>query len=589
MSKWKKKISLLFDSVRAHPYAAAFISCFLFGITTFCSIDNITVLSYPLLFFFCAVIGLYIYKESGFEKRSGIISVGYSLVLFVVLSLILLTKQVVMLGTAVMVIGSGTILYLFFRKKLSAKHMIVIIMLIGIGVRIMKVLGASMVLRQHDVGYFSEDASQIMTVYEGTDPEMFTRHGGGHSGYIEYIFATGSLPDVDPTKVWSFYNPPLYHIISALWLRLAVLLAPDYTIATYSLKIVPLFCTIAIMILSYKLFTLMGLKKNGLVAACAIISFCPTFVIFSYQINNDPPSVALMLAALYFTLKWYRDPKIKYIIFAALGLGLGMMTKISVWTVAIPMATTFVYVFFRNIKQHKKIGKLILQYASFLFISVPLAFWCPLRNYLMYKMPFTYVQNVELIDDLQNIGPHEWYERLFDFSPSQFYPPWFNLKLKIGIDHNESNIFVAMFKTSVFSEEYSSKLTVSMIIGCILLFTAMILGVIGFIVMFAKLIREKKMRFENLMITAFMLAMLASFIYFCYGYPDACTQHIRYIPLTIIIGAMYIGSLYGPDDPKPLRINKTDVQEKQKLAARDIGIYALTALVFIYCVFSMQL
>ena len=589
MSKWKERITLLFDSVRAHPYAAAFICCFLFGITTFCSIDDITVLSYPLLFFFCSGIGLYIYKESDFKRKAGIIAIGYSMVLFLILFLILLTKQILLLGTVLMVVGFSTAIYLMLKKKLSAKNMIIIIMLIGIGIRVMKVLSASMIFRQHDVGYFSEDVSQIMTVYNGTDPDMFTHHGGGHAGYIEYIFTTGSLPDVDPSKVWSFYNPPFYHIISALWLRLAVLLAPDYTIACYSLKVIPLFCTIAIMILSYKLFTLMGLKKNGLVAACAIISFCPTFVIFSYQINNDPPSVALMLAALLFTLKWYREPKIKYIIFAALGLGLGMMTKISVWTVAIPMAITFIYVFFRSIKQHKKIGKLLIQYASFLFISVPLAFWCPLRNYLKYKLPFTYVQNVEQIDNLQNIGPHEWYERLFDFSPSQFYPPWFNLKLKIGIDHNESNIFVALFKTSVFSEEYSSKLTVSMIIGCVLLFSAMILGVIGFIAMFVKLVREKEMRFENLMITVFLLAMLASFIYFCYGYPDACTQHIRYIPLSIVIGALYIGKLYGPDDPKPLRINNADVQTKQKLTTRDIGIYSLTALVFIYCVFSMQL
>ena len=42
---------------------------------------------------------------------------------------------------------------------------------------------------------------------------------GGHFGYIGYIYFNKSLPTGDPSLVWCWGNPPLFHIISAIILR----------------------------------------------------------------------------------------------------------------------------------------------------------------------------------------------------------------------------------------------------------------------------------------------------------------------------------------------------------------------------------
>lgn len=43
---------------------------------------------------------------------------------------------------------------------------------------------------------------------------------GGHLGYISYIYHYGKIPDIDPRTVWAYYNPPLYHILSTIWLKI---------------------------------------------------------------------------------------------------------------------------------------------------------------------------------------------------------------------------------------------------------------------------------------------------------------------------------------------------------------------------------
>lgn len=61
----------------------------------------------------------------------------------------------------------------------------------------------------------------------------------------------------------------------------------------------------------------------------------------------------------------------------SLCVGLGMMTKLSVWMVAPAIAFVFLYVFFKNLKDFKKY---LVQFLCFGVVCAPLALWWQVRN-----------------------------------------------------------------------------------------------------------------------------------------------------------------------------------------------------------------
>ena len=412
--------------------------------------------------------------------------------------------------------------YLLGAGKLSARRIILLLLAGGFIMRLSYVLMMPSTMLQHDV-------------YE-------LGNGNGHSGYIEYLYANGHLPDYDVRNTDQFYHPPLHHIFAAIWMHLQTFFGIEYADAYENVQILSLFYSSVCLILSYRIFCRAGLNKAARIGATAIIAFCPILYIMSGSMNNDILSIAFTLGAILNTMKWYEDRRIRNILPIALCVGLGMMTKLSVWMITPAIAFVFIYVFFSDLK--KWIPTLV-QYSVFLMVCAPLALFWPVRNFLRWRVPFTYVQRLSDTSH-QYVGHLDTTSRLFDFSPFLFKnvaPQFVNTEEH----YNDYNPLVGLFKTSVFDEGIRTR-KFPLIEGYshFLFWTAVVLGLIGFCAMIFLFIRKKR---SPLIIRIFLGLVygiiLVMYYVFCFSFPHVCTMNIRYgVPL-IVIGALSVGFLLG--------------------------------------------
>ncbi len=426
---------------------------------------------------------------------------------------------------AVMNIGLAAVgavfLFLAAADKLTVRNIILLLFAAGFIMRLTYVLSIPYDRFQHDVYSFGR--------------------GSGHSGYIEYIFANGHLPDFDVTTVDQFYHPPLHHIIAAVWLRLQTVCGISYENAFENIQILTLFYSTLCLILSYKIFRRMGLKDSGLITATAVITFCPAFYIMAGSVNNDILSIAFILGAVLNTLYWFKNRSMGRIICIALCIGLGMMTKLSVWMVAPAVAFIFIYVFFKELKSVKTY---IVQYLVFLAVCAPLGLCWSVRNYLSWGVPFTFVQKLSE-NSSQYIGDTPLMTRLFSLDSIQFDDVAEQFTM-FGGEYNEYNPLVGFFKTSVFDEGIAIR-HYPLIEGFnkILFWSAVILGIAGFAAMIYMFFKKKNQVSVPVRIftAIFYSVMLGCYYLFCFEFPHVCTQNIRYgLPL-IVIGALSLGFL----------------------------------------------
>lgn len=431
--------------------------------------------------------------------------------------------------------GAGMILILtaFFllgpkKYKFWDRDMVFLIFAIGFIFRLVYVQETDYIIRQHDVS--------------GTH---------AHLEYIERLANGEGLPDSDVTKLWQFYHPPVWHAICALVVKVHDLLGIWLDSAYENLQMISLFCSSAIMFISHRLFRLFGLKKIPLCIACGIVAFHPTFIILSGSINNDVMSLMLSLLSVVLAIKWFRKPTFLNILALALSIGFAMGVKLSGGLVALGVAILFAIRLFG--KEYPKKGRLMGQFASFGVVCVPLALWWEIRNYILFKTPLAYVPMLSAKSD-QYIGHRSVIARLFDFSSiweTGVYPA----RVPRGYRYYEYNIPTAALKSSVFGEYYIGKESPVLSFAAKILFWSAaalaLISVIAAVYMLIKAARGGKSfaeangftRAELIFPSVCALTMLISYVSFCFRYPHFCTMDFRYIAMTVVFGALYIGLL----------------------------------------------
>jgi len=414
--------------------------------------------------------------------------------------------------------------YFAVTKKLTVRNIILLLFSAGFVVRLNYVLitTVSFKVRQHDLYKFGG--------------------GRGHSGYIEHFYTNGfTLPDINPITKAQFYHPPLHHLLAAVWMRLLTTFGMSYQRAIESLPFLTLFYSMCALVLCERILDQLKLRGFGKIIALAIITFHPTFILFSGSVNNDNLAVLFTLLAIYAALKWYFTPEMKNIILVAVAVGLGMSTKLSVALVAPAIAVLFATkTFFENGDFFKKAWK---QYAVFGVICFPLGLWYYIRNVVKYNIPITYIPKLSISSD-QYVGNYSVYERLFDFSGHPFKNVFINKIINGEGEYFEYNPFVFIIKSSMFGEytftRYYEKIT-----PCcrILLIVNVIIIALSLTAMMYCLIRKSS--FLNYTVKSFIvllyITIMASYFSFVFKFPHNCSMDYRYLAITLVIGAMFIG------------------------------------------------
>ncbi len=453
------------------------------------------------------------------------------------------------------------IFYILFSAKkdsFSERDIIFIIFALGFVFRLVYGISTDFYVRQHDLD---------------------VNYPSGHYAYIKRFYFGEGLPEVNTENSWQFYQPPAWHFLCAVFLRIQTFLKIPIKNAFENLQMISLFCSSAMMFLSYRLFKMFGLKDVPLCIACSIVAFHPTFIILSASINNDILSITLSLVSVILALKWYREPKLKTIVILALSIGISMAVKISAGLVSVGIATLFAIRLFG--KKHKNKLNLVGQFSLFGVICVPIALWWQIRNLILFNVPITYVPKLSEMSN-QYIGFRTVSERLFDFSSlsESVYP--LRVLSSQTFEYFEYNIPLGALKTSVFGEYYlgqNSKFT--LIFANILFWTAFViavLAIIGAVLMIFRAFKDKKC--ENFLPSELIFTLICiftivvSYLKFCFDYAHFCTMDFRYITLCIVFGALYLGLLLN------------DVSKNNKMFGK-VMLYASGINVFMFILSSV--
>ena len=523
-----RQFDLVFDIVMRHPYIFISLACLIMLPLGFAQVRQITsegIVIEALMWIVVLGTVIFIGKPSG-SMKVNVWLFASSVAAIILYSMMVSENEdhsVVMFIPALFILVQLAIV-MWNEKLLNTDRVIMLMMILAVVARYCFVLkfDSTTPYLQHDIGNFKGTA--------------------GHEAYIMYWYKNGLvLPEFDVTALgrWQFYHPPLHHILMAAGMKIFTTLGLPLEWAQQAIQILPMIYSALSMVACYRIFKLVKLEGAGLVVAMIFPCFYPTFIIWSGAYNNDMLTATFMLFAILWTLKWYRNPKIFNIIPIALCLGLGMMTKLSAWMVAPAIAVVFIWVFIRSfIKDKKKLLPLLGQFASFLVVSVPPAFWWGIRNYVKFGTPLTFVseQNFQWMS-VEKIPASQ---RLFDFSLSQLDYPFLAFKA-FRAPYNEYNPFMGLVKTSVFDEYRLPWYFSEMAVALVYIFAITAVVSFGFLVyiMFKKGICGDLTTKIFFMVT--LLTIIVSYYYFCFEYPYVCTENIRYCIPIIPILAMGLG------------------------------------------------
>ncbi len=408
-----------------------------------------------------------------------------------------------------------------YKKKLTTGRLCALILISGFILRLCYISYTDEFTRQHDLG-------------------SFRKMNSSHSGYIMYIMIKHSLPDMDPRGFWQLYHPPLHHVICAAILGVVSKLGFNYktvgpgVLQVFTAAYMELFCVFA-----YLAFKRLGLRGRPLALSLAVVTFHPTLIILSGSLNNDALSALFGMAAVWLVLRWSQTESHIDILLCALCVGLGMLTKLSVVLLAPAIAAVFVVAL---IKKRRRWARFILQFAAFGAVSLPLGLCWPVRNYTRFGVPFNYIPKLdESSGQYIDVPP---VKRLFDFSLYQLSSPFTQWEWEGG-DYNEFNPLIALLKNAMFDEETFFEGSITLQSFCTALFFAGTLtAVLSFAALVIMWIKNKKTPFESkLLLTLVFAVVFGSYVSFCLGYPQVCTENMRYCVPLIFAGAAALGLL----------------------------------------------
>lgn len=412
-------------------------------------------------------------------------------------------------GMAVILAGLWTLVVCWYiEKRLNSSRLLVALIVSGLVLRIGYVLYTPYNLRGHDIGTFI---------------------GYQNVAYIAMIFLHGRLPS---TNIGLFYHPPVAFFLDAMAMKAFAFFTPGKGLTYWmeAAKLVPAFASCSMLIVCNRLFQELGLSRQAVVIAMAVLAFHPTFFILSSSINNDMLMIFFVAVSLLYTVKWYKSKTICNILILAVTIALATTTKVSGVLVALLTAV----VFLKTLLQKQPLGsrrKLTGQFALFALVCLPLGLWYAVRNALLFGQPFSYVLPMSTKSALY-IGWHSLTSRFLSFPIGDLFRNFF------CNPYGDYNIWVYLVKCSMFGE---FSFNTGYPFAGPLLVCNLILIVLSLAAMIWILLARDVSRLTRFMLGGLWFLQMGSFLLFNLKYPFGCTMDFRYIVPTLISGAGFLG------------------------------------------------
>ena len=352
----------------------------------------------------------------------------------------------------------------------------------------------------------------------------------GHLGYIAYLVEYGRLPLAEDPRIDGysiFYNPPLYHIAQALWMKANLALGIAQETAVENLQVVTLMCAFGCVLAVRALVRELGMKEKAQRAAVIAMGFQPAVHILGATLNNDIAMVLCALWCVVFTVRWHRTRRMADILLIALCLGCGMAVKLNCALLIPCIAMVFAVDFFGDLKHMKRY---IGQFAAFLALSVPVAVIWPLYHMIAFEMPLQYVR---LPAESINVSGYSLWERFG-------IPGWHAIRglFYTGIRKVDHNFWMQTLKTGLYDE------MALFAEGTLLWYAAyaLLVAFAGFLLvslaLFIRMLVKGRLGLAGLFLAAYGAILLLSYGRFFLQYPYICSANFRYIAPVLALCAL---------------------------------------------------
>lgn len=396
--------------------------------------------------------------------------------------------------------------------------------------------------------WYVEDISIVKNQH---DTSRFDKEGNyGHTGYIMYLLEENQLPDFDVRGKSQFYHPPLHHYTCAQVLKLQLYFGVDFADACENLQYLTLFYSMVALFAVWQILRALKVGFFPTIAALTVIGFHPTSFLLAGSINNDCMSLMFVLLAVWVTILWTQKPTFVRIVALAFCIGLAMAAKLAAGVVAPAVALVFLYKLIMGIREGKSYKRLLVQFAVFGVICIPLGIGWQVRNYVMYGVPLLYVPKLSVKAD-QYLGMYSAAERFFDWkSLADFgvYPMRTGVQ---GATYFEHCIPLALLKMALFGEysvwkdipSYDVAGNLCFVLQAILILLSFV-GVILAVVRFIKRCKAREPITAKWVSLIFLLiyavTMLYSYATFCFSYPHFCSMDFRYVVPLLMVGCVFL-------------------------------------------------
>ncbi len=403
------------------------------------------------------------------------------------------------------------VIYKVLIEKKDTEKWLKIIMLGGMLMRMLFVLMAGYrAFEYHDAGAFA-----------GPDAEYTA---SGHFGYMEYIMKNWSMPPQDPTKYWSFYNPPLYYIVSAIVLTVTGLFTTA-PLMYESVQIVSL-CFAGLTVWNaYKLLKELNIGRKPLVLIMAIVALHPWFSLAATITTPDTMVMFFSVVILRYLIQWLRVPTTKNTVKIAVVLGLAALTKLSAVMLIPAILFAFLY--------KKRVRQLLIGIA----VCLPMLLFNPLRMMYQFHLQPFWTQTTGFAGDAE-LTP---LQHLVVPAVNEF---GYALPQPLSNGAPGGNIWIQAIRTSLFNElrDDSSWDREFEIVGFMGFYTAVLLavmanaGLVGIFVMKRKTVKTRALAVGTVgtLVTAYVTALIC-FLNYNIDQPFFCTTNYRYIGFTMLI------------------------------------------------------
>ncbi len=436
--------------------------------------------------------------------------------------------------------------YMGMTKRLKTSHLLWVLFVVAYAVRVGYMLYTPAATRQQDT---------------------FTSHFDGHEAYAWTIFSTGKLPS---TNVYQFYHPPLNALAQAGFMKFingitGVVAAifggkeslfeafaqgrPDYIdperyYLYSSCQILSVLYSFFTAIMLVKIVRLFGFSKKTELLLSIFVLFYPRQIQFAGMLNNDGLAYLLATLALYFALKWQKGSKAwGWILGCAASVGLGMMTKLSMATVCMPIAGLFIYEFVRTLQKKENglpLWKCIAQYGGFLCLCAPLGLWFQVYASQKFGQEFGFV--FSNLNHKLYTGDHSFFGRFFfTFELSEYFGSIYCRPFE-----GHFNLFNYALRSSIFGEFKYWQGEGFAITAIFAAYAAAALLFVSLVWIVVQCVRSRKSeqplwRRSGISLPDFLFVFLLvqsqalSEIYFYISMPYGCTMDFRYI-MPLILG-----------------------------------------------------